>query len=152
MKTGSMADKSRTRQEVEDRNNAVSICQDGSRFYLSFTNRGTRSRRDFATVKGAIRHCESQGYVVDMDDLPNPNAESVARMIMVWADGSLSFNEGGAYIKAESLESLNHVLKKMGYKPVRVTANHITGNGKRFVIDADTPACCDPGTETYHSM
>lgn len=35
------------------------------------------------------------------------------------------------------------------YKPVR---NNITGGGKRLLIAMNTPASCDPSTETYHSM
>lgn len=30
--------------------------------------------------------------------------------------------------------------------------NHISGGGKRFMQPVNTPASCDPSTETYHSM
>jgi hypothetical protein len=133
--------------------NAVKIRQDGSRFYLSFYNRGTKSKRDFATIKGAIRHCEAMEYEVDMDDLPNPNAKSVVRKIQMMPDGTLMMIENGVVkIIAPNVEALNPVLRRLGYKPVRITRNNITGNGTPFLIDADTPMCCDPGTETYHSM
>lgn len=30
--------------------------------------------------------------------------------------------------------------------------HNLLGNGKKIWIPFDTPACCDPSTETYHSM
>jgi hypothetical protein len=124
-------------------------------YYASYG--ATRSRRSFKTISGAIRHAVTKGHTVDMDDLPNPNAISITEAINIISDNG---NETsvielvgmhGCTIQGP-IQGMNHILKKFGYKPVRITANRITGNGKPFVIDQDTPACCDPGTETYHSM
>lgn len=129
-------------------------------YYVNYGN-ATRSRRSFKTIAGAIKHAVAKGHKVDMDDLPNPNATSVAGEVIIDRTCTEAFNG-----KVESVLSLyvgkclirgpisdfNTVLKRMGYRPVRITANRITGNGTPLVIDADTPMCCDPGTETYHSM
>jgi hypothetical protein len=120
-------------------------------YYASYG--ATRSRRSFKTISGAIRHAEAKGHTVDKDDLPNPNAKSVVRKIQVMDDGSLMLIENGLVkIVSPSVEALNPVLRRLGYKPVRITRNNITGNGTPFVIDEDTPMSCDPGTETYHCM
>ena len=37
------------------------------------------------------------------------------------------------------------------YIEERVTRKHLL-TGKEFTIPINTPACCDPSTETYHSM
>lgn len=37
------------------------------------------------------------------------------------------------------------------YIEERVTRRHLL-TGKEFTIPINTPACCDPSTETYHSM
>lgn len=34
----------------------------------------------------------------------------------------------------------------------RMTRNILNPKGGEFEIPVNTPACCDPGTETYHSM
>jgi hypothetical protein len=36
--------------------------------------------------------------------------------------------------------------------PKRMTSNMLNPAAGEFEIDEDTPACCDPSTETYHSM
>ncbi len=121
----------------------------------------TRSRRSFKTISGAIRHAESQGYAVDKDDLPNPNAKSIAlRVVLMFPMADLKIPsddvilqlELGAAVLSGPQDDFNKVLKRLGYKPVRVTKNILNPKGGWFVIDEDTPSCCDPGTETYHSM
>lgn len=51
-----------------------------------------------------------------------------------------------------SVEHFNTILERLGYKPVRITHNMLNVSGKVWLIDADTPRYCDPGSEAYHSM
>jgi len=131
------------------------IKSDGSRYYISFGV--TRRQETYATPKNAKRAAEAKGWTVE-GDLPNPDAKSVAHMVQVLSDrftarevATLALVEHGATITG-SVEQMNLVLVKLGYKPVRLTKNMLNDKSKWIVIDEDTPSYCDPGTETYHSM
>lgn len=78
--------------------------------------------------------------------------KSAERLVKIGTDGSytVSFPEG--YFVASSLESLNEMLAKLGYKALRETSNMLNKKFGTFLIDADTPSYCDPGSEAYHSM
>lgn len=51
-----------------------------------------------------------------------------------------------------NVAAVNVALEKMGYRPVRLTSNMLNPNSKTFAVDINTPAYCDPGCESYHSM
>lgn len=55
-------------------------------------------------------------------------------------------------IQARNVDRLNEMLERLGYRPIRITKNMLNANAPRFAIDANTPAYCDPGCESYHSM
>lgn len=55
-------------------------------------------------------------------------------------------------IKSSDKDAFNAALEKLGYKPVRLTKNLMNKAAGDLVIDADTPLCCDVGSETYWSM
>ena len=50
------------------------------------------------------------------------------------------------------VDYFNHLIERLGYRPVRVTSNMLNPQSKRFCIDINTPSYCDPGSEAYHSM
>lgn len=47
---------------------------------------------------------------------------------------------------------VNAVIEAAGFRPVRLTRNMLNPNSPVFAIDINTPAYCDPGCESYHSM
>lgn len=84
-----------------------------------------------------------------------PVLESVARDV-VYDDGVFifvaPFGPSLVTIKSSDKDAFNAALEKLGYKPVRLTKNLMNQKARHLVIDADTPLCCDVGSETYWSM
>ena len=131
------------------------IQSDGSRYYISFGV--TRNRNSYATPVNAKRAAEAKGYQVE-GGLPNPKAKSVAHMVTVYSD-RFTAREGVVVTLVEhnvvltgTVENMNLVLAKLGYKPVRLTKNILNDTCPWLVIDADTPSYMDVGSEAYHSM
>lgn len=78
--------------------------------------------------------------------------ESVARDV-AYANGEFSLTTPlHVTIKSFEKDAFNATLEKLGYKPVRLTKNLMNQKAGDLVIDADTPLCCDVGSETYWSM
>lgn len=50
------------------------------------------------------------------------------------------------------VRDVNPVLEKLGFRPIRITSNMLNPESKKFAIDINTPAYCDPGCESYHTM
>ena len=80
-----------------------------------------------------------------------PVLESVAHNV-TYNDGFFYLFVEGAILTSPNKDAFNKVLARMGYKAVRLTRNILNPNSHDLVIDEDTPLCCDPGSETYHSM
>ena len=58
----------------------------------------------------------------------------------------------GLEISSMDMAVFNAALEKLGYKAVSVTYNMLNQGAGSFLIDADTPWCCNPRSEAYHSM
>ena len=81
-----------------------------------------------------------------------PVLESVARDV-VYEDGIFTLIAPSLVtIKSSDKDAFNAALEKLGYKPIRLTRNLMNKAASDLVIDADTPLCCDVGSETYWSM
>jgi len=57
----------------------------------------------------------------------------------------------GCVLEGE-IAQVNVRLEQMGYRPVRITRNMLNPDSGFFAIDINTPAYCDPGCESYHTM
>lgn len=77
----------------------------------------------------------------------------IAEMVKVQdATQKLVFiNIDGVGIKG-TLDHVNGVLERLGYRPVRITSNMLGRENHFFCIDINTPSYLDPGSEAYHSM
>lgn len=76
---------------------------------------------------------------------------SVAHLV-TFANGMFSANLNDCAVSCGNKEKFNSMLEQLGYKPVRLTRNLMNPQARDLVIDADTPLCCDVGSETYWSM
>lgn len=121
------------------------------RYYISFGV--TRSRQDYATPANAKRAAEAKGYTV-VGDMPDPNAVSIADLVKVvpYTNGErITVVLYGATVIG-AVDEVNSVLKRLGFKPVRITYNMMNRDAGPIVIDEDTPSYCDVGSESYWSM
>jgi hypothetical protein len=125
------------------------INSDGSRYYIGFPKEGTRRPETYKTPVNAKRAAEAKGWTVE-GDLPNPNAKSGAHLCKMYGDVVIISFDGMDC--RGTLEGANKLLVRLGFKPVRITRNMLNPQGGQFLIDADTPSYCDPGSEAYHSM
>lgn len=135
------------------------IRSNGSRYYISMG--AFRKTNTYSTPERAKKAAERMGYTV-IGDLPDPNAISIARMgKVVYPIIHTNSNSDGLLVEIEVakdvflkgiVNDINPVLRKMGYKPVRITHNMLNLDFGYFLIDEDTPAYCDPGCESYHTM
>ncbi len=80
-----------------------------------------------------------------------PALVSVAHDV-TYIDGKFTLFVDGAILSSMNKDVFNKVLERLGYKPVRITYNLLNEKAGPLVIDADTPLCCDVGSETYWSM
>lgn len=131
------------------------------RYYVNLG--ATRLRQDYATPANAKKAAEAKGYTVE-GNLPDPNATSVAHLCKFFVTlGSPSrlevhLNKHGdddqviTFTGPNAIDLANEFFYKLGWKPVRLTSNMLNRTGGQFLIDADTPSYCDPGSEAYHSM
>lgn len=76
---------------------------------------------------------------------------SIAHKVKV-LDGIFAVKVLDCKVSSGNLEHFNNLLLQLGFKPVRTTKNLLNQNAGVLVIDADTPVCCDVGSETYWSM
>jgi hypothetical protein len=126
-----------------------------------------KSCKDYKTVEGAVRQAKARGFdPVTVDPGCDPSLRSVARLCKYYeAKGSYSmavlcvtldkFGDQNQIIEFKGVDAIklaNEFFPKMGWKPVRLTSNMLNAAGGQFLIDADTPSYCDPGSEAYHSM
>jgi hypothetical protein len=75
---------------------------------------------------------------------------SIAHQVKVTGN-LVSAQIAGTIIQGE-VENFNNVVEKLGYRPIRLTSNMLNPDSPTFAIDINTPAYCDPGCESYHTM
>jgi hypothetical protein len=101
------------------------------------------------SMRAALNKSDNPDFGIISISRPQESAE---RMIKIGSDGSYTLSLPEGYFVAASLPGLNSVLQRLGYKSVRETSNMLNREAGTFLIDADTPSYCDPGSEAYHSM
>jgi hypothetical protein len=78
--------------------------------------------------------------------------KSAVALSAISEGGGFSFvSPEGLEVKSMDMAVFNSALEALGYKPIAMTYNMLN-QGRSFLIDADTPWCCNPRSETYHSM
>lgn len=79
--------------------------------------------------------------------------KSALAMTEIAASGTFRFTSPeGVVVTSDDLAAFNATLEKLGYKAVQMTFNLMNQGAGSFLIEADTPWCCNPRSETYWSM